>query len=67
MKSWINRERFPNYSKVDSFTLYAMGDSGNFTAVLSAATCGTKLELLVVQTEFTGRLSLMRRSDTSIG
>lgn len=49
MKSWINRERFPNYSKVDSFTLYAMGDSGNFTAVLSAATCGTKLELLVVQ------------------
>lgn len=48
MKSWINRERFPNYSKVDSFTLYAMGDSGNFTAVLSAATCGTKPELLVV-------------------
>lgn len=48
MKSWINRERFPNYSKVDSFTLYAMGDSGNFTAVLSAATCGKKLELLVV-------------------
>lgn len=26
-----------------------MGDSGNFTAALSAATCGTKLELLVVQ------------------
>lgn len=44
MKSWINRERFPNYSKVDSFTLYAMGDSGNLTAVLP-----------VVQTECTGR------------
>lgn len=29
LKSWINRERFPNYSKVDSFSLYAMGDSGN--------------------------------------
>lgn len=29
LKSWIDRERFPNYSKIDSFTLYAMGDSGN--------------------------------------
>ncbi|XP_051250341.1 protein disulfide-isomerase TMX3-like isoform X2 [Dicentrarchus labrax] len=28
LKSWINRERFPNYLKIDSYTLYAMGDSG---------------------------------------
>lgn len=28
LKSWINRERFPTYSKIDSFTLYSMGDSG---------------------------------------
>lgn len=29
MKLWIKRERFPNYSKIDSYTLYAMGESGN--------------------------------------
>uniref|UniRef100_A0A3Q1HPF2 protein disulfide-isomerase n=1 Tax=Anabas testudineus TaxID=64144 RepID=A0A3Q1HPF2_ANATE len=29
LKLWINRERFPNYSKIDSYTLYAMGESGN--------------------------------------
>ncbi|XP_044224316.1 protein disulfide-isomerase TMX3-like [Thunnus albacares] len=28
LKSWINRERFPNYNKIDSYTLYAMGESG---------------------------------------
>lgn len=33
LKSWINRERFPNYSKIDSYTLYAMGESGNLRRV----------------------------------
>uniref|UniRef100_A0A8C3A2E4 protein disulfide-isomerase n=1 Tax=Cyclopterus lumpus TaxID=8103 RepID=A0A8C3A2E4_CYCLU len=28
LKSWINRERFPNYLRIDSYTLYAMGESG---------------------------------------
>lgn len=28
LKAWINRERFPGYSKVDSYSLYAMGESG---------------------------------------
>ena len=29
LKDWINRERFPHYSKIDSYMLYSMGDSGN--------------------------------------
>ncbi|XP_075878294.1 protein disulfide-isomerase tmx3a-like isoform X2 [Nelusetta ayraudi] len=33
LKSWIDRERFPNYSKIDSFTLYAMGDSGKLVVL----------------------------------
>ncbi|XP_074484680.1 protein disulfide-isomerase tmx3a-like, partial [Sebastes fasciatus] len=33
LKSWINRERFPNYLKIDSYTLYAMGDSGKLVAL----------------------------------
>lgn len=33
LRSWINRERFPNYSKIDSYTLYDMGESGNFTSL----------------------------------
>ncbi|KAM9349481.1 protein disulfide-isomerase tmx3a-like [Symphorus nematophorus] len=33
LKLWINRERFPNYSKIDSYTLYAMGDSGKLVAL----------------------------------
>ncbi|XP_031597981.2 protein disulfide-isomerase TMX3-like isoform X1 [Oreochromis aureus] len=28
LKSWINRERFPNFSQIDSYTLYAMGETG---------------------------------------
>ncbi|XP_074484681.1 protein disulfide-isomerase tmx3a-like, partial [Sebastes fasciatus] len=36
LKSWINRERFPNYLKIDSYTLYAMGDSGNRCDVTSS-------------------------------
>ncbi|XP_059200786.1 protein disulfide-isomerase TMX3-like [Centropristis striata] len=28
LKLWINRERFPSYQRIDSYTLYAMGDSG---------------------------------------
>ncbi|XP_028297179.1 protein disulfide-isomerase TMX3-like, partial [Gouania willdenowi] len=27
LKKWINRERFPNFFHIDSFTLYSMGDS----------------------------------------
>ncbi|KAM4604696.1 protein disulfide-isomerase tmx3a-like [Polymixia lowei] len=27
LKTWINRERFLTYSKLDSYTLYAMGDT----------------------------------------
>uniref|UniRef100_A0A3B5B9K4 protein disulfide-isomerase n=1 Tax=Stegastes partitus TaxID=144197 RepID=A0A3B5B9K4_9TELE len=29
LKLWINRERFPNFCQIDSYTLYAMGESGN--------------------------------------
>uniref|UniRef100_A0A8D3CIJ6 protein disulfide-isomerase n=1 Tax=Scophthalmus maximus TaxID=52904 RepID=A0A8D3CIJ6_SCOMX len=29
LMSWINRERFPNYCKMDSYRLYATGESGN--------------------------------------
>uniref|UniRef100_A0A3Q0R5Q7 protein disulfide-isomerase n=1 Tax=Amphilophus citrinellus TaxID=61819 RepID=A0A3Q0R5Q7_AMPCI len=29
LKSWINRERFPTFSQIDSYTLYAMGETGN--------------------------------------
>ncbi|XP_039878713.1 protein disulfide-isomerase TMX3-like isoform X2 [Simochromis diagramma] len=28
LKLWINRERFPNFSQIDSYTLYAMGETG---------------------------------------
>ncbi|XP_030608661.1 protein disulfide-isomerase TMX3-like isoform X2 [Archocentrus centrarchus] len=28
LKSWINRERFPTFSQIDSYTLYAMGETG---------------------------------------
>ncbi|XP_063317254.1 protein disulfide-isomerase tmx3a-like isoform X4 [Pelmatolapia mariae] len=27
LKLWINRERFPNFSQIDSYTLYAMGET----------------------------------------
>ncbi|XP_068998338.1 protein disulfide-isomerase tmx3a-like [Embiotoca jacksoni] len=27
LKAWINRERFPNFFHIDSYTLYAMGES----------------------------------------
>uniref|UniRef100_H2SH82 protein disulfide-isomerase n=1 Tax=Takifugu rubripes TaxID=31033 RepID=H2SH82_TAKRU len=33
LKAWINRERFPTYSKIDSYSLYAMGESGNVSSV----------------------------------
>ncbi|TNN26726.1 Protein disulfide-isomerase TMX3 [Liparis tanakae] len=33
LKSWINRERFPNYLKIDSYTLYAMGESDKLVAL----------------------------------
>ena len=32
LKSWINRERFQNYMKIDSYTLYAMGETGNMNS-----------------------------------
>lgn len=28
LTTWVNRERFPSYTKLDSYTLYAMGDTG---------------------------------------
>ncbi|XP_028282682.1 protein disulfide-isomerase TMX3-like [Parambassis ranga] len=28
LKLWINKERFPNFSQIDSYTLYSMGESG---------------------------------------
>uniref|UniRef100_A0A672FLB9 protein disulfide-isomerase n=1 Tax=Salarias fasciatus TaxID=181472 RepID=A0A672FLB9_SALFA len=31
LKSWINRERFPNFFHLDSYTLYAMGESGKYS------------------------------------
>ncbi|KAM3604861.1 uncharacterized protein V6R79_017209 [Siganus canaliculatus] len=34
LKSWIQRERFPNYLKIDSYTLYAMGDSGKLVLLV---------------------------------
>ncbi|KAE8290453.1 Protein disulfide-isomerase TMX3 [Larimichthys crocea] len=34
LKSWINRERFPNYFKIDSYTLYSMGESGKLVLVV---------------------------------
>ncbi|XP_068455155.1 protein disulfide-isomerase tmx3a-like isoform X2 [Clinocottus analis] len=34
LKSWINRERFPNYLRIDSYTLYAMGDSDKLVALV---------------------------------
>ena len=30
LKMWINRERFRSYSKIDSYTLYSMGDTGSW-------------------------------------
>ncbi|KAL7387395.1 hypothetical protein ABVT39_022824 [Epinephelus coioides] len=33
LKSWINRERFPNFFRIDSYTLYAMGDSGKLVVL----------------------------------
>ncbi|KAM7379917.1 hypothetical protein PAMP_005421 [Pampus punctatissimus] len=34
LKSWINRERFPNYGNIDSYTLYAMGESGKLVLLV---------------------------------
>ncbi|KAK5920232.1 hypothetical protein CgunFtcFv8_024067 [Champsocephalus gunnari] len=33
LKSWINRERFPNFCRIDSHTLYAMGESGKLVVL----------------------------------
>uniref|UniRef100_UPI0037E79BB7 protein disulfide-isomerase tmx3a-like n=1 Tax=Semicossyphus pulcher TaxID=241346 RepID=UPI0037E79BB7 len=33
LKSWINRERFPNYFMIDSYTLYAMGETGKLVVL----------------------------------
>ncbi|XP_054625414.1 protein disulfide-isomerase TMX3-like [Dunckerocampus dactyliophorus] len=42
LKAWINKERFPNYMKVDSYTLYAMGESDKLVllALLEEANVG---------------------------
>jgi len=29
LMAWVSRERFRRYSKLDSFTLYSMGDTGS--------------------------------------
>ncbi|XP_065809480.1 protein disulfide-isomerase tmx3a-like [Labrus bergylta] len=34
LKSWINRERFPYYLKIDSYTLYAMGETGKLVVLV---------------------------------
>eukprot|EP00066_Takifugu_rubripes_P026767 XP_011616033.1 PREDICTED: protein disulfide-isomerase TMX3-like [Takifugu rubripes] len=34
LKAWINRERFPTYSKIDSYSLYAMGESAGIQAFM---------------------------------
>nr|XP_019966873.1 PREDICTED: protein disulfide-isomerase TMX3-like isoform X3 [Paralichthys olivaceus] len=34
LRSWINRERFPNFSKIDSYTLYAMGETGKLVSLV---------------------------------
>ncbi|KAM6989162.1 protein disulfide-isomerase tmx3a-like [Tautogolabrus adspersus] len=34
LKSWINRERFPTYLKIDSYTLYAMGETGKLVVLV---------------------------------
>ncbi|KAG7522423.1 disulfide-isomerase TMX3-like [Solea senegalensis] len=34
LRSWVNRERFPYFSKIDSFALYAMGESGKLVALV---------------------------------
>ncbi|XP_029381299.1 protein disulfide-isomerase TMX3-like [Echeneis naucrates] len=34
LKTWINRERFPSYFKIDSYTLYAMGESGKLVVLV---------------------------------
>nr|XP_020466127.1 protein disulfide-isomerase TMX3-like isoform X1 [Monopterus albus] len=41
LKLWINRERFPNYFRIDSYTLYAMGESGKLVvlALVDKNTC----------------------------
>ncbi|XP_030016278.1 protein disulfide-isomerase TMX3-like [Sphaeramia orbicularis] len=34
LRSWINRERFSNFAKIDSFTLYAMGETGKLVVLV---------------------------------
>ncbi|XP_062410306.1 protein disulfide-isomerase TMX3a [Sardina pilchardus] len=33
LTTWVNRERFPTYIKLDSYTLYAMGDTGKLVVI----------------------------------
>ncbi|KAG7252708.1 hypothetical protein CRUP_029098 [Coryphaenoides rupestris] len=33
LMAWVSRERFRRYSKLDSFTLYSMGDTGKMVAM----------------------------------
>ncbi|KAF7654486.1 hypothetical protein LDENG_00069240 [Lucifuga dentata] len=33
LKSWINTQRFPNFFRIDSYTLYSMGESGKLVAL----------------------------------
>lgn len=38
LKSWIKRERFPNFFLIDGYTLYAMGESGNALLLMDPST-----------------------------
>ncbi|KAJ3596998.1 hypothetical protein NHX12_003398, partial [Muraenolepis orangiensis] len=33
LRLWVNRERFRSYQKLDSYTLYSMGDTGKMVAL----------------------------------
>uniref|UniRef100_A0A3Q2VB15 protein disulfide-isomerase n=1 Tax=Haplochromis burtoni TaxID=8153 RepID=A0A3Q2VB15_HAPBU len=39
LKLWINRERFPNFSQIDSYTLYAMGETGTTEHLSALISC----------------------------
>uniref|UniRef100_A0A673YXM3 protein disulfide-isomerase n=1 Tax=Salmo trutta TaxID=8032 RepID=A0A673YXM3_SALTR len=41
LTSWINRERFLNYLPIDSYTLYAMGDTGLLHSLMDTHACHT--------------------------
>ncbi|XP_024909551.1 uncharacterized protein LOC103398758 isoform X2 [Cynoglossus semilaevis] len=40
LRRWVNKERFPLFAHIDSFTLYAMGDSGKLVVLALVAERG---------------------------